>query len=621
MTNVRYWLIGLVILAGFAAVPAVGNAYLTTFLFTMLISYALAQSWDWIGGEAGYINLAHFAFYGIGAYAFCLALRDGVPLVLCFAIAIAATCAVALVVSFPLFRLRGDYFAFATLAILPLTELLAFNFEFTGGADGVVLPPEYVLIEAYAIAVGLVGITAITGIWVVRTRFGYALKAIRNDEEAAEISGIRIFPAKAKVLVLSAGFAAVAGALQGWQLSYIDPTSVFGLDVALIPIAMALLGGSGLILGPVVGVIILSSFNQALIIGLPILQTAIFGLLLLLIGRYMPGGLLRSALVRNNRWIGFLGREHHQHLTVPATAATADLPLPKAGRMAGRATGPATGPADGPTDSSADEEPNEKPAAPLLECRHLTMAFGGNVAVDDISLDIRAGEIVGLIGVNGSGKTTLFNCISKVFEAKTGDILFEGRSLKGARRDQVSRAGIGRTYQIPRPFSDLTVQENIALPLMNREDEAKTLVDALELAATFAGYVGLSDHLSARADSLNLQQKKALELARALACRPRLLLVDEVASGLTPAEVRRFVDHIRELRDIYGITIIWVEHIFSALAQVVDRVIVLEQGKIIADGPLAEVVRDERVLQTYLGSAAPPAVPTAVSDTQAPNGC
>ena len=119
-----------------------------------------------------------------------------------------------------------------------------------------------------------------------------------------------------------------------------------------------------------------------------------------------------------------------------------------------------------------------------------------------------------------------------------------------------------------------------------------------------AAYVGLTEHLAARADSLNLQQKKALELARALACRPKLLLVDEVASGLTPMEVRTFVNHIRELRDEYGITIIWVEHIFSALAQVVDRVIVLEQGSIIADGPLADVVKDERVLSTYLGSAA-----------------
>lgn len=579
MNNFRYWLGGALVLTALAVVPVSGSAYTTTLIFTMLISYALAQSWDWVGGEAGYINLAHFAFYGIGAYAFCLSLLGGVPIVLCFVIAVVVTAFVALVISFPLFRLRGDYFAFATLAILPLSELLAFNFDFTGGADGVVLPPKYVLFEAYYIAVGLVALTAIATIWLIRTRFGYALKAIRNDEEAAEISGIRIFPAKSKVLVMSAAFASVAGALQGWQLSYIDPTTVFGLDVALIPIAMALLGGSGLLWGAVVGVIILSLFNQLLIVSLPILQTAIFGLLLLLIGRYMPGGLLRSAIVRGNRWIGFLGREHDHFVAARPDASISDgLPLPK---------------------QTADT------GQPVLECRNVTMSFGGNVAVDNVSLTINSGEIVGLVGTNGSGKTTLFNCISKVFELKAGEIIFLGKGLAGVRRDDGSKLGIGRTYQIPRPFSDLTVVENIAMPLMNRGDGPATLTASLALATQFAAYVGLTDHLAARADSLNLQQKKALELARALACRPKLLLVDEVASGLTPVEVRNFVNHIRELRDDFGITIIWVEHIFSALAQVVDRVIVLEQGAIIADGPLDEVVRDERVLSTYLGSAAP----------------
>jgi branched-chain amino acid transport system permease protein len=582
MSNYRYWLGGAFVLAALALIPTSGSAYTTTLLFTMLISYTLAQSWDWVGGEAGYINLAHFAFYGIGAYAFCLSLLNGIPIALCFVIAVVVTSIVALVVSFPLFRLRGDYFAFATLAILPLTELLAFNFDFTGGADGVVLPPKYVLFEAYYLAIGLVGLTAIATVWLIRTRFGYALKAIRNDEEAAEICGIRIFPAKSRVLIMSAGFASLAGALQGWQLSYIDPTTVFGLDVALIPIAMALLGGSGLLWGAVVGVIILSLFNQLLIVSLPILQTAIFGLLLLLIGRYMPGGLLRSGIIRNNRWIGFLGREHDRFVKATAGVTMTDgLPLPKQSAMKGQ---------------------------PVLECRNLTMAFGGNVAVDNISLTINAGEIVGLVGTNGSGKTTLFNCISKIFEQKSGDIIFLGQNLAGARRDDASKLGIGRTFQIPQPFSDLTVAENIAMPLMYRGAGSASLPDALGLATQFAEYVGLTDHLSARADSLNLQQKKALELARALACRPRLLLVDEVASGLTPMEVRNFVNHIRELRDNYGITIIWVEHIFSALAQVVDRVIVMEQGSIIADGPLDDVVRDERVLRTYLGSAAPEAV-------------
>jgi len=230
------------------------------------------------------------------------------------------------------------------------------------------------------------------------------------------------------------------------------------------------------------------------------------------------------------------------------------------------------------------------------------MAFGGNVAVNRVNLKVKEGEIVGLIGPNGSGKTTLFNCLSKVFEPVGGDILFAGGSLRGLRRDTVSRLGIGRTYQIPRPFGDLTVLENVAMPLMFRAESSLGRPPALAEAARFAAYAGLQDKLGERADRLTLQQRKAVEFARALACRPRLLLVDEVASGLTPAEVRRFVEHIREVRDRYGITVIWVEHIISALTAVVDRLIVLEQGSVIADGRPDAVLRDAQVLKSYFGA-------------------
>ncbi len=566
-----------VAMATLAVVPTFGSAYITDFLFTLMIAFVLAQSWDWIGGEAGYINLAHYTFFGIGAYAFCLSLVGGVPIPWCFAIAFAVTTLIAAILSFPLFRLRGDYFAFATLAMLPLSELLAHNFEFTGGADGVILPPEYVLFEAYYIAIALAAAAVGITVWLNRIRFGYALKGIRNDEEAAEVCGIRVFPAKAGVLALSAGLASLAGAVSGWKLSFIDPPTVFGLDVALIPLAMALLGGSGLLWGPVAGVIVLGTLNHLLVVNLPFLQIAIFGLVLLLIGRFMPGGLLRSGLVRNSRVFGFLGREHYERVSVGEIDAADRLALP-----------------EGKADSSRV----------ILDCRGVTMAFGGNVAVDDVHLTVRQGEIIGLVGANGSGKTTLFNCVSKVLEPGAGDIVFDGESLIGRRRDAVSKMGLGRTYQIPRPFSDLTVRENIAIPIMFREGGRVGLPEALTRAAEFAAYAGLEPHLATRADGLNLQQKKALEFARALACRPKLLLVDEVASGLTPAEVRAFVERIREMRDRYGMTVIWVEHIFSALSQVVDRVVVMEQGRIIADGALDEVVKDERVLKAYLGSAA-----------------
>lgn len=564
-------------LGALALVPQLGVPYVTSLVFTLLVSFTLAQSWDWIGGLAGYVNLGHFAYYGIGAYAFSISLVAGVPVLLCFVIAVLAVSTIAAILSFPLFRLKGDYFAFATLAILPLSELLAFNLvPLTGGADGVVLPPKYVLSQAFYTALGIAAGTVALTVLLARSRFGYALKSIRNDEQAAEVVGVRIFPAKLGVMVLSAAVASLAGAVHAWQLSYIDPPTVFGLNVALVPVAMALFGGSGLLWGPMIGAALLFGIQQALLVNMTILHATVYGLIILTIGRFMPGGLLRSRIVRALPALGFLSREIHleRHEADRAKAA-ARLPLP---------------------------ERTPDPARELLVCRGLTKAFGGNIAVNNIDITIRQGEIVGLVGANGSGKTTLFNCISKVYEP-TGELIFDGRNLAGLRRDQVSAVGVGRSFQNPRPFGDLTVAENIAIAATFRP-AGPALTEALSEAGSYAAFVGLGGRLDQRADSLSLQEKKSLELARALAMHPKLLLVDEVASGLTPSEIRRFVEHIRDIREVYGITVIWVEHIFSALAQVVDRLIVLEQGQVIADAPLAEAVKDERVLAAYLGQAA-----------------
>jgi branched-chain amino acid transport system permease protein len=570
--------IGVAILAVFLALPLLGSPYYTSLGLTLMIAFILAQSWDWVGGEAGYVNLGHFVFYGLGAYLFCILLTRGMPLVVCFLAASCVTAMVAALLAFPLFRLHGDYFAFATLALLPLFELLAFNLSpLTGGADGIVLPPNYVLHPAFYLATVL----AVATLWLTgalsASRFGYSLKSIRNDELAAEVVGIRIFPAKLAVLTLSALFAGLAGAIQAWQLSYIDPPTVFGLNVALVPVAMALLGGSGTRWGPLIGVLILFALQQWLLVNITVLQATVYGLAILLIGRFMPGGLLRARFLINVGFLRTLAEERSASQTAPAANVTSlgtrALPIPAV------------------TGRSGDV---------LLETRDLTMRFGGNIAVNNVNITIRQGEIVGLVGANGSGKTTLFNCISKVY-GPAGSIVFGGLELKRLRRDEVSRAGVGRTFQNPRPFGDLTVAENIAIALTFRTDNVP-LSEAFAEASQFAAFVGLTDRLSTRADALTLQERKSLELARALALKPKLLLVDEVASGLTPSEVRQFVAHIRAIRDTYGISVIWVEHIFSALVQVVDRLIVLEQGVVIADAPLADAVRDPRVLKSYLGS-------------------
>jgi branched-chain amino acid transport system permease protein len=575
----RYALLIMGAMAALAPLPFVAGAYVTTFIFLLLIWFVLAQSWDWVGGEMGYVNLGHFAFYGIGAYGFAIALVAGWPLVAAFAFAVAVTTLIAVVVAFPLFRLRGDYFAFATLALLPLAEILAFNLvSITKGADGIVLPPHYVLQPAFELALVLAGITIAATVLLKRHWFGFALRCIRNDEQAAETVGIRTQPAKIANLALSAAFAAAAGAVHAWQLSYIDPPTVFGLHVALVPVAMALLGGSGLLWGPLVGVVLLSVAQQWLLVNIAMMQATIYGAVILLIGRFLPGGLLRAPAIRRSSFFGALSRELSLSLPPPQDAPATDaLPYGRRDLSAGR---------------------------PLLEVEKVTKNFGGNIALNGVSLAVREGEIVGLIGANGSGKTTLFNCISNVLSADGGRIVFAGTNIGGLRRDEIARLGIGRTYQIPRPFGDQTVRENIAAAVMFRGSGAPGVEPALAEATSYAAFVALSAKLDTRADTLSLQEKKALELARALATHPKLLLIDEVASGLTTVEVKRFVTHVRDIRDRYGITVIWVEHIFSALAQIIDRAVVLEQGNVIADGPLDEIVRNERVLRTYLGSAA-----------------
>jgi branched-chain amino acid transport system permease protein len=585
LNAVTGWALGTFGVAALASLPFLGNAYLTTIGFTVLIAYILGQSWDWVAGEMGYVNLGHYCFYGIGAYAFAILLVGNWPLWVAIGFAVVVTALAALVISVPLFRLQGDYFAFATLALLPLMEVLAYNLTpITNGADGIVLPVAQVLQPAYLIALGVCVLTFMVTLRINASRFGYALKSIRNDEQVAETVGVRIAPIKRRVLVLSAAFGAVAGAVQAWQMSYIDPATVFGLNVALVPVAMVLFAGSGLRWGPVVGVLVLATLQQWLLVNVKGFQATLYGLIVLLIGRFMPGGFLRARWVKKVPLLRALAREHHEYMGETATAAqtsaaSKELPLPRYAALG---------------------------STPLIQLENVRMQFGGNVAVKDVSLQIQSGEIVGLIGPNGSGKTTLFNCISRVYTPTSGRVLFAGQDLKGCGRDQIARLGVGRTYQIPRPFGDLTVQENIAIPLMFN-DQPLSPREAMREARVFIEFAELGHRLRERADGLSVQEKKALEFARALACKPRLLLVDEVASGLTPAEVQRFVDHIRHVRDRYGMTVIWVEHIFSALEKVVDRVIALEEGTLIADGPLADVVRNERVLSTYLGSAAPKA--------------
>ncbi len=240
----------------------------------------------------------------------------------------------------------------------------------------------------------------------------------------------------------------------------------------------------------------------------------------------------------------------------------------------------------------------------MLSVEEITKVFGGFKAVDRVSFDVAEGEILGLIGPNGSGKSTTFNLIAGALAPSGGSIEFLGREIAGSAASHVARFGIARTYQIPRPFRKLSLLENVALAAYYGQSERPSREKAYAQAREALGLVSLPSSEHARVDGMGAAGLKKLELARALATQPKLLLADESLGGLDETEMDAAADMLAMIRDRRGITIIWVEHIMGVLMRVVDRCVVLDHGEVIAAGKPQAVAHDPRVIEVYLGTDA-----------------
>jgi branched-chain amino acid transport system ATP-binding protein len=237
----------------------------------------------------------------------------------------------------------------------------------------------------------------------------------------------------------------------------------------------------------------------------------------------------------------------------------------------------------------------------LLQVNKVSKRFGGLIAVNEVDFQIEANEIVGLIGPNGAGKTTLFNCLSGIYPISSGQIVYKGRDITQTSKSERCKSGFGRTFQIPRPFLDLTVLDNVAIGLLFGSEQSRSLNRAREEALKYLEFTSLTNKKDKLATNLTIQNRKSLEIARALATEPEVVMLDEIMSGLNPTETIEMMALIRRIRDDLKVTVLWIEHVMKALMAVAERVIVLHQGRKIADNTPSIIAEDPNVIDAYLG--------------------
>lgn len=569
----------------FATLPWLGvAAFWESFLYLLFHWIILAVSWNILSGYTGYFSFGHGAYFGAGIYGSAyLAGTLGWPFLASLpgAILVAAALGVALgAVVFRVARVRGELFALLTLAITFVLATIILNTKIDGGPGiyliGVDIPKLGPSQSSSIYLMGLIAavVTLLVSYWVYASKFGTGLFAIHDDEDVAEVMGVPTYRYKLYALALSCGLAGLAGGIHAVFVSYVTVSETFSITVPLSVVLMSILGGSRHWIGPAVGAVFITSLLYFFTSGdFAVIGRALVGLILVVTILFMPEGILGVA----ERWWQNRRRQ-------AAKAAADETP---------HATAP-----------SSVVRLATKPAVSsevLLQVRGITKAFGGMKALNDVTLEVRKGEILGLIGPNGSGKSTFINVISGHFKPTAGEIIFEGRNLAGLDAHLVAQAGIARTYQIPRPFGHMTVLENVAMVAMFG-GKGMTRPDALKAAEEFIAFAGLSHRKDALPDDLNLHQRKFLELARALAARPKLLMLDEVLSGLTPSEINEAIEMIQRIRD-RGTTIIFVEHVMRAVMALTDRIVVLNYGALIAQGDATAVMNEDSVKAAYLGKA------------------
>jgi branched-chain amino acid transport system permease protein len=574
-------ILGILIL-GAALIAMTRDGY-TLFVLTLVPIWAvMGLSWNLLGGYLGLVSFGQAAFFGLGAFTVVILAHDygitpwiGLPL----AGLVGAVSGV--LIGVITFRFRGFYFALAMLAY-PLALLNIFEFagwnevtipmhreqawKFMQFADARIL--AWLALAAFGLAISI-------SLWVERSRFGLFLFAIRQDETAARTSGIPALRNKLKAIAISGAMAGIAGGIYALLLLVVTPVAVFGMLVSAQALIVAMFGGRGTAWGAAIGAAMLIPVSELLHghfgATLPGIAGVVFGMAIILVVLLLPNGIYWAfAELYQRRFV-----KHRDKATTNAVTTAGEAADPLATSIA----------------MNAAKEI-------CLKVTDVSVAFGGVQALQNVSFDIHRNEILGIIGPNGAGKTTLFNVLSGLTAPQTGSAVLDGvQALIGRMPEDICAMGVGRTFQTVRVFNRLTLLENVATGAFVK---AATDKAALGKAWNALEQVGMKDRAMVMGGELNNRELRLMELARALAGEPKIILLDECLAGLSSDDIDHLIVVLRKVRND-GVTLAIIEHTMDAMRKLADRMVVMNYGTVLVSGPPVEVLRNPEVISAYLG--------------------